>query len=743
VTAALAGPGLACGASVALNVSYVLQHRGAAGARAISPRVPLASLRSLLGRPVWAAGATLGMLGWGLHVGALTEAPLSVVQAFVAGGLALAVPVAAALAGERLRPGEWSAVAVLVLALLALSAGLRPHRAPASVPGPELAAWLAALVLPAVVLAARAAGPRRPALLGLAGGLLYGAADMAVKAVTEAGRAHGGLGVLVSPWPALAVGTTAGAFFCFQRGLQTGRAVPVIALMTAATNAGSIAGAFAVFGDPLGRSAPTVALHVAGFVLVAVGAWRLAPTQARLSDPESSGERTPGVGPRVLRPLLAGAGAFAVVAGGLGALYLLRTSDLLGAGPRLAGALPLQQLAGDAAQPLLRLFAAWGSAGAVAAVVLRGLGGVGWRAAALAPPLLGAVVVVATGAESDAVVVSERFAGHLAAQPERPALWAAVALLAAGSVLGSRVRIPRRPVLVAVLLGVVFLATGSLGAYAYGRAYWLYRGFPPPVDPPGVAPGRLVTAHFFSPALHARRTYRIYLPPGYAREAAAGERFPVLYLLHAAPGRPDTTFKSGAFNVRADVLLARHEIRPMLIVIPYGKSPAFHSDTEWANARAGRYEDFVLDAVRAVDRRWATIPTRGARGIGGYSEGGYGAVNIALHHLGTFGLAESWSGYFVQTPTAAFAGASSAQLRANSPELYVARLRPRLLRLPFDAFLYSGTRDDVAPRSAESFARRLRAAGGHATAAIYPGRHSWRLWRAHVPDALRFASARL
>jgi hypothetical protein len=70
---------------------------------------------------------------------------------------------------------------------------------------------------------------------------------------------------------------TAGAFFAFQRGLQSGRAVPVISLMTAATTAVSVLGGFVVFGDPLGHSPPLVALHVIAFALVGVAAATLAP----------------------------------------------------------------------------------------------------------------------------------------------------------------------------------------------------------------------------------------------------------------------------------------------------------------------------------------------------------------------------------------------------------------------------------------------------------------------------------
>jgi S-formylglutathione hydrolase FrmB len=60
------------------------------------------------------------------------------------------------------------------------------------------------------------------------------------------------------------------------------------------------------------------------------------------------------------------------------------------------------------------------------------------------------------------------------------------------------------------------------------------------------------------------------------------------------------------------------------------------------------WETFVTrDLVRAIDARYRTIPDGTARGLAGLSEGGYGALNIGLHHPGEFDLLESWSGYMI------------------------------------------------------------------------------------------------
>jgi len=285
MSAPVLGPALALGAAVALNGSYLLQHAGSAHAAAITPLRPLRTLAALLRSPLWTLGAITGLTGWALHVEAMRHAPLSLVQAFVAGGLALTVPVAALTLGQRLSAGERRALGLMVLALLGLAAGLPPARAGRAFDPLGLAACLALLAAAAGALGLRAAA-RGPAVLGVAGGLLYGAADLAIKALTGLPAPLGARG---APWLAAAALATVGAFFAFQRGLQAPRPLATIALMTTATNVSSIAGALVVFGDPLGRSPGLAALHALALALVAASAAWLAPAQARLSGASPSG----------------------------------------------------------------------------------------------------------------------------------------------------------------------------------------------------------------------------------------------------------------------------------------------------------------------------------------------------------------------------------------------------------------------------------------------------------------------
>jgi enterochelin esterase-like enzyme len=291
--------------------------------------------------------------------------------------------------------------------------------------------------------------------------------------------------------------------------------------------------------------------------------------------------------------------------------------------------------------------------------------------------------------------------------------------------------------MVVVVLAAAWLVLGLAAASRYVDSYAVYRGFPTPVLPAGVPSAHVQRVEFWSRALHRRSYYLAVLPPGYAREAAAGRRFPVMYLLHGSPGGTQQFLTVGAMEVRLAELVHAGRMPPTMLVIPAGLE-GISNDTEWANTPKGRYEDYALEVVHRVDARFPTLADRDHRVVTGMSEGGYAAVDLALRHLDVFGGVESWSGYYTETPTGPFAGASPALLRAYSPAVYVSARTPELHRLGFHAYLYQGdgNRD---PEGLVSFATRLHAAGADVSYAFFPGNHDWRLWRRHVPAMMVLA----
>ena len=299
-------------------------------------------------------------------------------------------------------------------------------------------------------------------------------------------------------------------------------------------------------------------------------------------------------------------------------------------------------------------------------------------------------------------------------------------------------RVPQRrraKRLVLAIIAVAWIVVGFIGAYSYLDNYYLHRGFATPLRLAQAGAGRLLSVHFYSRALHKIDSYLIYLPSGYRRS----RRYPVFYLLHGLPGRSVSFTVIGHIEIKMENLISEHRMGPMILVFPDGRIDGnTFSDSEWANTPSGAFDSSVLDVVHNVDHRFATVADRRHRVIAGLSAGAYGAINIALHHLRTFGSLEVWSGYFTETRTGVFAHASEAQLAYNSPIVFVRTLGPTLRRYVLRAFLFVG-RTDPASSQIAPMASALRAEGATVRYAIYPGGHDWELWNEHLDQMLVLA----
>jgi hypothetical protein len=274
----LAGLGLALASAGALNWGFFTQHGAASRLPALSLRRPLASLRLLFGARRWLVGFLVGIAGWGLYVGALALAPLSLVQAVSAGGIG----VLALLVSRDTGLGLWERRGVVIsIAGLVLLAGSLSGQSQ----GTHGSAWaVGAWVAVSLAVAGAAALARSGAGLGLAAGVLYAAGDVATKAAVPGGGRLAFVPVLLACHGL--------AFAALQLGFQRGGALATAGVATLFTNALPIAAGTTLFGEGLG-SLPV--LRLAAFALTIAGATLL----ARPSPPEEpvTGSLLPGTGP--------------------------------------------------------------------------------------------------------------------------------------------------------------------------------------------------------------------------------------------------------------------------------------------------------------------------------------------------------------------------------------------------------------------------------------------------------------
>src|SRR5260221_8342640 len=93
---------LALGCALATNVGFLYKHRGACSAPPVDMRHPLRTAGRLFSSRLFAIGMAIATGAWLFHVAAMSLAPLSIVQAVLAGGVVLLAVMAERLFGLRI-----------------------------------------------------------------------------------------------------------------------------------------------------------------------------------------------------------------------------------------------------------------------------------------------------------------------------------------------------------------------------------------------------------------------------------------------------------------------------------------------------------------------------------------------------------------------------------------------------------------------------------------------------------------
>jgi drug/metabolite transporter (DMT)-like permease len=259
--------------AVGTNFGFLFKQRGAVLARPIRARHPLRSAGDLFGSKWFAVGWIVSLAAWGFHIGALSLAPLSMVQAVLSSGLVFLAVFADRFFGIRLGPRQWAGLTITAagLAIIALT-GVSQDADRSS-----LAALIAVecgifcLGAGLVRISARpGVGARSEALLlATAAGVLFGVSDVAIKYLSHA---HGPALGLVSPWTLVALMSFVVSFYASARSLQIGQAIEVIAITSVAANMSAILGGILVFGESIGSGGLGVTARVLAFCLVVAGA---------------------------------------------------------------------------------------------------------------------------------------------------------------------------------------------------------------------------------------------------------------------------------------------------------------------------------------------------------------------------------------------------------------------------------------------------------------------------------------
>jgi drug/metabolite transporter (DMT)-like permease len=271
----IVGLALALGSALGTNVAFLFKHRGAVLAPPMRVRHPLRSAADLFSSRWFAIGWIVAIFAWGLHVGALALAPLSIVQAVLSGGLVFLAVLAERFFGFDLGRRQWvgvtiTAAGLVVIGLTGAGADTPWHASLAALIAVEATIFALGAALVRVSTRRQVFDRAEGLLLGAAAGALFGVSDVAIKYLTEV--PPGPVLGAVSPWTLTALIAAVIAFYASARSLQLGEGVEVIAVTSVAANLVAIIGGILVFHEPIGSGPLATGARFVAFCLVIAGA---------------------------------------------------------------------------------------------------------------------------------------------------------------------------------------------------------------------------------------------------------------------------------------------------------------------------------------------------------------------------------------------------------------------------------------------------------------------------------------
>ena len=254
----------AVGAMVLFGIAAVLQALATSRAADVEVLDPRLLLR-LAHQPAFLAALALNLLGFVLHVTALQSLPLFLVQAVIAGAVAVTAVLSVRVFGVRLGRGQWVAVALVVLGLVLLAP--TATEGAAITPGvrePLLLLAAVVAVCVAAVAVRRVPGPTGTVLLGLLAGTGFGVVAVCARLLPSYGPE-----LLTAPIAYVLVLAGGTAYLVYSAAMQRGSVTTATAAMvTTQTVVPALAGLF--LGDSVRPGLVPVA--VVGFALALAGA---------------------------------------------------------------------------------------------------------------------------------------------------------------------------------------------------------------------------------------------------------------------------------------------------------------------------------------------------------------------------------------------------------------------------------------------------------------------------------------
>lgn len=259
------------------------------------------------------------------------------------------------------------------------------------------------------------------------------------------------------------------------------------------------------------------------------------------------------------------------------------------------------------------------------------------------------------------------------------------------------------------------------------------------------AQSKIVTESIKSAKLGVEQKYNVYLPDGYN----AANHYPVIYLFHGLWGSYPDWSRQGHMKEVADLLIARGECVPTVIVMPNAGDPDVHNyQSGYFNVKDWPFEDyFFQEFMPAVESKFSCGGAKQQRSVMGLSMGGGGCTVYAQRHPDVFSSCYAMSAW-LDNKHRQDRGKPGSKLiltdqsvRDHSALDYVDNADEGTVEaLRTVKWFFDCGDDDYLLELSMNLYLKMKARGIKAELRVRDGVHNWEYWHSALYTALPFAS---
>jgi enterochelin esterase-like enzyme len=227
--------------------------------------------------------------------------------------------------------------------------------------------------------------------------------------------------------------------------------------------------------------------------------------------------------------------------------------------------------------------------------------------------------------------------------------------------------------------------------------------------------GELRIKRYYSSVINTWRQFYMYTPPGY--DENAGERYPVLYILHGGGEDQRGWATQGKTDLIIDNLIAEKKAIPMIVVMVDGNIPLQAFGEEVLKVFETELTQCVIPFV---EKNYRVKTESKNRALAGLSMGGIQTLYAGINNTDLFSYLGVFSSGWIQPMQNSLANAQYEFMK-NNVDVINGNLK--------EFWISMGGQEDIAYKNCQSMLSTFDEMKIKYTYSEYPGGHTWPVWR--------------